>query len=57
LLDLSHPQFLELRRLLAGLLHLEEDGAAAVEAEQVGDTRELVRPAVELHAPPAELFG
>jgi hypothetical protein len=41
----------------AGLLDLQEHSTATSNAEQVRDSSELIRPAVNLHHPPAELFG
>jgi hypothetical protein len=54
--DLVHAAALNLGRLLAGLFHFQKYGAALLEAQQVGYASQLIRPAVNLHDPPAALF-
>jgi hypothetical protein len=56
-LDLVHAFGLQRRSLFARLLHFQEHSAAMLEAEKVGNSRELERPAVDFHRPPATLFG
>jgi len=56
-LDLVHAASLYLGRLLARLLDLQKHGPPVPQAEEVGDASQLVRPAVNLHHPPAALFG
>jgi hypothetical protein len=56
-LDLVHAAGLDRGGFLAGPLDFQKHGLPALEAEQVGDSRQLVRAAVNLHDPPALLFG
>jgi hypothetical protein len=56
-LDLVHAPPLNLGRLFPRLLDLQEHGTPVLEAEQVGDARQLVRASVDLHDPPALLLG
>jgi len=56
-LQFIHPTTLNLGWLLAGLLDLKPNGVAALQAEQVGEARELVRPAMDLDGLPSQRFG
>jgi hypothetical protein len=56
-LDLIHAAGLNLGGLLAGLLHFQKHRPPALQAKQVWDAGQLVRAAVDLHDPPALLFG
>ena len=56
-LQFIHSAALDLSRLLAGLLDLKPNGVAALQAEQVGEASELVRPAMNLDGLPSQRFG
>jgi hypothetical protein len=56
-LNLVHPLALNLGGLFPRLLHLKEHRTPVLQAQQVWHARQLVRPAVNLHDPPALLFG
>jgi hypothetical protein len=56
-LDLVHASGLDFGGLLSRLLHFQKHSPPILEAEQVGHASQLVRPAVNLHDPPAALFS
>jgi hypothetical protein len=56
-LDLVHAAGLNLGGFLAGLLHFQKHRLPILEAEQVGYAGQLIRATVDLHDPPALLFG
>ncbi len=55
--DFFHAAVLDFGRLFSRLLDLQEDGTTGLEAQQVRNASQLVRPAVDLHDPPAGCFG
>jgi hypothetical protein len=55
--DLVHASSLQRRGPLARLLDFEKHRPAPPQAEQVRHASQLMRPAVDLHDPPAGLFG
>jgi len=56
-LNLIHSTPLNLGGFLPWLLDLKEHCTPVLKAEQVGNSGQLVRPAVDLHDPPALLLG
>jgi len=56
-LDLVHAAGLNLSGFFAGLLHFQKHRPTSLQAKQVRDAGQLVRAAVDLHDPPALLFG
>jgi hypothetical protein len=56
-LDLVHAAALNRGRVLPRLLDFEEQSPALLDAQEVGHASKLVRAAVDLHDPPATLFG
>lgn len=56
-LDLVHATPLDRGRVLPRLLDFEEHCPALLDAQEVGHAGQLIRAAVDLHGPPAALFG
>jgi hypothetical protein len=56
-LDLVHAAALNRGRVLPWLLDFKEECPALLDAQEVGHASKLVRAAVNLHDPPAALFG
>lgn len=55
--EFVHSRALDRSRLFPRLLDFEPDGVAALQAEQVGEASELVRPSMNLDGLPAHRFG
>ncbi len=55
--EFVHAAALNLGRVFPRLLHLQPDRVAVAQAEEVGQARKLVRPAMNLDGLPSQGFG
>lgn len=55
--DFIHAAALNRGRVLSRLLDFKEQSPALLDAQEVGHASKLIRAAVNLHDPPAALFG